>query len=169
MLLLHFSCEAEVLVLNPPILFHSYIIPLKCNTTEVGERPETVGGYDQVFNYRGHPIYVKTFIREGYHVYLFNDTALASNQTADLIDRLNKQNATIENARKKEEARHVKGKGKLSDEKLASLKPLDLSEVLQDRKGICTFVLHTNRGDLNCQQIHLLYKTRKKIEQALKL
>jgi len=146
----------------------SYIIPLKRNTTEVSERPETVGGYDQVFNYRGHPIYAKTFIREGYQVYLFNDTALASNETADLIDRLNKQNATIEQARKKEEARRAKGKGKLSDEKLGSLKPLDLSEVLQDRKGIGTFVLQTNRGDLNCQQVHLLYKTRQEIEQTFK-
>ncbi|MCF7945200.1 MAG: transposase [Spirochaetia bacterium] len=76
--------------------------------------------------------------------------------------------SAFEHARKKEEARRAKGRGKLSDEKLASLKPLDLSEVLQDRKGIGTFVLQTNRSDLNCQKVHLLNKTRQEIEQTFK-
>ncbi len=146
----------------------SYIIPLKRNTAQIGKRPEHLGDYDQIFNYRGHPIYGKTYIRDNCQVYLYYDTALASNETADLVDRLNKKNATAEHARKKEEARRSKGKGRLSDVQLKKLSPLNLTEAVQEHTGIGTFVLQTNRSDLNCQQVHHLYKTRQEIEQTFK-
>ena len=146
----------------------AYIIPLKRGTLEVPELPEGTIGYEQAFNFRGRPVYSKTYRHDSYHVILYHDSELASNETADLIDRLNKKNSTIALARQKEELRRKKGKGKLSDVELDKLSPVDIPEMLRGCQSIGTFVLKTNRLDLNSQQIHHLYKTRQEIEQTFK-
>jgi len=101
-------------------------------------------------------------------VILYHDTELSSNETADLVDRLNKKNGTMDLARQKEETRREKGKSRLSDVELDKLKPVDIPEMLRISKGIGTFILKTNRLDLNSQQVHHLYKTRQEIEQTFK-
>jgi transposase len=146
----------------------AYVIPLKRGTIEIPELPEGTGGYEHVFNFRGRPVYSRTYRYEGHQVILYHDTELSSNETADLVDRLNKKNGTMDLARQKEETRRGKGKPRLSDVELDKLKPVDIPEMLRISKGIGTFVLKTNRLDLNSQQVHHLYKTRQEIEQTFK-
>jgi len=146
----------------------AYIIPLKRGSLEVPELPEGPRGYEQVFNFRGRPVYSMTYRCDGYHVILYYDSELASNETADLIDRHNKKNAAMALTRQKEEVRREKGKGRLSDVELDKLEPVNITEVLRSYKEIGTFILRTNRLDLNSQQVHHLYKTRQEIEQTFK-
>ena len=146
----------------------AYIIPLKRGTREIPELPDGTGGYEHVFNFRGRPVYSKTFHYDGYRVILYHDSDLASYETADLIDRLNKKNATMTLAREKEAIRRKKGKSRLSDVELDKLDPVDIPQMLRSCTGIGTFILKTNRLDLNSQQVHHLYKTRQEIEQTFK-
>jgi transposase len=146
----------------------AYIIPLKRGSAEIDSFPDSFRDYEQLFTFRGHPVYCKTFTREGYNVFLYHDAALASNETADFVDRLNKKNASKDLARQKEDKRRQNGKGKLSDSELENLSPVDVTASVREHKWIGTFILQTNRLDLNCQQIHHLYKTRQEIEQTFK-
>jgi len=146
----------------------AYIIPLKRGTLEVPELPEGTRDYEQIFNFRGRPVYSKTYPHDGYRVILYYDSDLASHETADLINRHNKKNTTMALAWQKEESRREKGKGRLSDVELDKLEPVDITEVLRGRNEIGTFSLRTNRLDLNSQQVYHLYKTRQEIEQTFK-
>ena len=46
--------------------------------------------------------------------------------------------------------------------------PVDVAEALQAHHDNGTFILKTNRSELNCAQAYHLYKTRQDIEQAFK-
>ena len=48
------------------------------------------------------------------------------------------------------------------------LKPVDVAAALQEHRANGTFILKTNRLELNCVQVYYLYKTRQDIEQAFK-
>ena len=48
------------------------------------------------------------------------------------------------------------------------LKPVDVAAALQEHRANGTFILKTNRLELNCVQAYYLYKTRQDIEQAFK-
>ncbi|MCF7946778.1 MAG: transposase [Spirochaetia bacterium] len=146
----------------------SYIIPLRRGSKEIEPVPSSLREYDQLFTFRGHPVYAKTYTRDGYQVILYHDTSLANNETADLIDRLNKKNASKEVARQKEQARRKKGKGKLNDKEFGKLIPIDVTKTVQEHIWAGCFILQTNRMDLNIQQVHQLYKTRQEIEQTFK-
>ena len=62
----------------------------------------------------------------------------------------------------------MKDKGRLSREEYERLAPVDVAEALQSHRGNGTFILKTNRSELNGAQAYYLYKTRQDIEQAFK-
>lgn len=59
-------------------------------------------------------------------------------------------------------------KSRLSDEELASLVPIDISDVLKERVSTGTITIKTNRKELNSRQIYAIYKQRQAIEQFFK-
>lgn len=98
---------------------------------------------------RGRPIYNKTHHHDEYNVTLYYDSDLASNDTRDLIDRLNKKSSTMAHTKEKEENRRTKNKGRFSDVEFGKLEPLDIMQELLFHKDFGTFSLKTNHLDLN--------------------
>ena len=94
--------------------------------------------------------------------------ALANDETNDAVLRLNKRNAVIHAKVERAQRRKEKGHIRLSNEELKNLTPVDVADVLQERKELGTFMLKTTRTDLNCSQVYMLYKTRQEIEQSFK-
>jgi len=70
--------------------------------------------------------------------------------------------------RGREDRRRKLGKGRLSPEEYEKLKPAGVASALQAHVANGTFILKTNRKELNCAQAYCLYKTRQDIEQAFK-
>lgn len=146
-----------------------YIIPLKRNTREIDEippgRPEY---YEKIFNYQQRSVFCKHYDRDGYVVYLYYDMQLAMQETNDAIDRQEKKNNANAIELEQEAKRRSKGRKKLSDEEIAQNQPVDIAKFIQERPEIGTFVIKTNRLDLNCAQVYMLYKIRQEIEESFK-
>lgn len=146
-----------------------YIIPLKRGSREIKDDiPQTPEKYSKVFTCRGRSIYCQEYFKDGYNVFLYYDMALANNETNDAVIRLDKRNAVICAKAERKKRKREKGHLRLSDEELKALEPIDVADVLQNRKELGTFMLKTTRVDLNCSQVYMLYKTRQEIEQAFK-
>ena len=93
---------------------------------------------------------------------------LANDEAVDFIARKEKANNAVRQKMLAEDKRRRRGKGRLTDEEYMRLKPVDVAAALQEHRANGTFILKTNRLELNCVQAYFLYKTRQDIEQAFK-
>lgn len=132
------------------------------------EAPAAPDKYQMAFNFRGRAIYCSEFPAAKGRLFLYYDMSLANAEAVDFIARKEKANAANAQKREAEERRRGKGKGRLSQEEFEKLAPVDVAAALQGHRDNGTFVLKTNRDELNPAQAYCLYKTRQDIEQAFK-
>lgn len=144
-----------------------YIIPLRRNTTEV-QIPANTSMYANAFNFRQRSVFWTSTEKDGCKVVVYHDMLLAMYETNDAISRLEKKNNATASILEKEEKRRKKGKGKLTDDQIASMQSIDVAANVQARNEMGTLILKTDRTDLGEAQIYALYKTRQEIEQTFK-
>lgn len=145
-----------------------YVIAIRRGSSEVAHIPESPAKYDHVFMFRDRAIYCNEYPCEKGKAFLYYDMSLANDEAVDFITRKEKANNTALKKMKAEEKRRGKGKGRLSEEEYNRLKPLNVADALQEHRTNGTFILKTNRSDLNAAQAYHLYKSRQDIEQAFK-
>ena len=146
-----------------------YMAPLKRGNLDVrGKVPSSQSDYEYGFIYHKRPILAKRIDCEGYAVHLFLDPSLLVDETAGMLTRLGKKNATIELKKEKELGRREKNKGRLSDEALAELVSCKLSDEIADKTEMGTISIRTNQLDLTPEQVYYIYKQRQAIEQFFK-
>ena len=145
------------------------IIPLKRGNQYVKNKvPVGPSGYTQGFTYHGRGIHANTYEYKGFHVHLYLDSRLYSDEYADSVERLEKNNNALVKRRELEEQRRSNGKGKLTDAELALLVPKSISQMHKENPEMGTVTIRTNRLDLNAQQVYEVYKQRQEIEQFFK-
>lgn len=146
-----------------------YVMPLKRGNRFVkGRVPASPTDYDGVFIYHGRSIHSVSFCEDDSAIHLFLDLSLLSEECADAVARAEKKNRETEAKRIREESLRKKGKGRMSDEELASLVPLNVKDLYEDKEEMGTVTLRTNRTDLNAEQVYRIYKQRQTIEQFFK-
>ena len=147
----------------------NHIIPLKRGNKIVKDHlPSSAAGYQDLFVYHGRAIHSLRIEQNAFNVFLYFDAQLYADELADATARQVKKNEILEHKKQAEENRRYKGKGRLSDEELAALKPIELSLLHDQIPEMGTFSIRTNRKDLNSQQVYRLYKQRQEIEQFFK-
>ena len=102
--------------------------------------------------------------KDDYKIFLFYDMALANDETLDMVKRRVKKNQVIEVSHTREDERRSKGKATLSKEEYNRLTPLDTADARQQKRSPGTFILKTNKRELNCMQAYYLYQTKNEIE-----
>ena len=146
-----------------------YVVPIKRGSSLVSEYlPLERHHYTDVFTYNDRAIQAFKIEKEGFNLFVYYDSQLYANELADSVDRANKKNEARDKKLLAEEKRRNKGKGRLSDEELEKLQPIDLKEILAETPEMGTVTLRTNRLDLNSHQIYRTYKQRQSIEQFFK-
>ena len=145
-----------------------YILAVRRGCADIPEIPSSPDKYQKVFKFRERAIYCNEYRLEKGRLFLYYDMELANDEAVDFITRKEKANNTIAKRREAEERRRRKNKGRLSQEEYERLVPVDVAEALQAHHDNGTFILKTNRSELNCAQAYHLYKTRQDIEQAFK-
>lgn len=144
-----------------------YIMPLRRGNQYVkGQVPISPSLYDRTFCYHDRAIRVKKIPEDGFVIYLYLDMDLYAEEIADNAKRTEKKNNTNQLAMEKEYARRQKGKGRLSDEQLKNLQPIDPQET--EKEEIGTITIKTTRTDLDEIEIYTMYKRRQEIEQFFK-
>ncbi len=147
----------------------NYLTPLKRGNLDVRTRvPLSHAGYPEGFTYHGRSVFAKRIDRGEYVVHLFLDPSLLADESADLLARHERANAAIGSKREKETARRNRGKGRLTDDELAALVPLQLPDELDSRLEMGTISIRTNRFELGSRQVYAIYKQRQAIEQFFK-
>lgn len=87
---------------------------------------------------------------------------------SDLTKRTEKKNHSIQVKKEQEAQRRANGKGRLTDEELASLAPLCVKDMYENKKEMGTITVKTNRKELNSFQVYYIYKQRQAVEQFFK-
>jgi len=161
----------------------NYIIPLRRGNLETkGIIPSNISEYKDAFIYHERNIHTSSIEKEDYNIHLYLDGSLYNAEIKDIIRRTEKKNNSIKIKRdrelKKREQdnlfsgekleKRLYAKSRLSDEELASLVPIDISDVLKERVSTGTITIKTNRKELNSRQIYAIYKQRQAIEQFFK-
>lgn len=146
-----------------------YVIPMKRGNRYVKGRIPDIRGFTDAFSFHGRGIQSIRFDEnETYSIHLFFDTGLFAQEFSDLTQRTEKRNETAEKRREQEEKRRRNGKGRLSDEELALLEPVNAQELLRESPEMGMITIKTDRKDLNSCQVYSIYKQRQAIEQAFK-
>lgn len=161
----------------------NYIIPLRRGNLETkGIIPFNLSEYKDAFIYHGRNIHTLSIESEDYNIHLYLDGSLYNAEIKDIIRRTEKKNNGIEIKRNRELKKRKQdalytgeklenrlyAKSRLSDEELASLVPIDMSDILKERVSTGTITIKTNRKELNSRQIYAIYKQRQAIEQFFK-
>lgn len=147
----------------------NYVIPLKRGNRFVkGRVPTSPFGYEEAFSFNGRGIHSLTIQEDGFNIHLFLDTDLLAQEISDITKRTEKKNNATEVKKEREMVRGGKGKGRLTDDELASLKPITIQESYAGKEEMGTITLKTNRTDLNSFQVYSIYKQRQAIEQFFK-
>jgi len=145
-----------------------YVIAVRRGCAGVPGIPSSPDKYEKAFRFRGRAIYCNEYRAGKDRLFLYYDMSLANDEAVDFISRREKANNTMEKKREAEERRRRKNRARLSQEEFERLVPVDVAEALQAHRDNGTFILKTNKGELNCVQAYCLYKTRQDIEQAFK-
>ena len=145
-----------------------YVIAVRRGCADITEIPSCPAKYQKVFKFRERAIYCNEYQAGKDRLFLYYDMSLANDEAVDFISRREKANNTIERRREAEERRRGRNRGRLSQEEYERLVPADVAEELQAHRNNGTFILKTNKSELNCAQAYCLYKTRQDIEQAFK-
>lgn len=134
----------------------NYVIPLKRGNRFVkGHVPASPFGYGEAFSFNGRGIHSLTLPAEGFHIHLFLDTDLLSQEIADVTKRTEKQNTTIKRKKEQELKRRNKGKGCLTDEELETLKPLTVKDAYADKEEMGTITINFPGASTQMPQGHL--------------
>ena len=67
-----------------------------------------------------------------------------------------------------ERARRELGKGRLTDEQLAKLEPVSVTDSLSGRESMGTITVRTSRSDLSAKAVYEILKQRQAVEQFFK-
>ena len=161
-----FESDANEEALNDASL--GYVMAVRRGSADIGEIPDRPEKYQMAFNFRGRAIYCNVYPGERENTFLYYDMNLANDEAVDFIARKEKANNAVRQKMLAEDKRRRRGKGRLTDEEYMRLKPVDVAAALQEHRANGTFILKTNRLELNCVQAYYLYKTRQDIEQAFK-
>ena len=146
----------------------NYVLAVRRGCAAIPEIPSSPDKYGKAFKFRRRAIYCNEYPVENGTLFLYYDMALANDEAVDFITRKEKANNTVIKMREAEDRRRKRNKGRLSQEEYERLVPVDVAMSLQAHGDNGTFVLKTNRKDLNCAQAYCLYKTRQDIEQSFK-
>ena len=147
----------------------SYVSPLKRNNRFAkGKIPDGPSGWDQAFTHDGRGICCITLPQDGFTVHVYLDTQLYCEEFSDVTARLEGKNDGIEARRAAELERRERGRGRLSDEQLAALSPVDVTGALGDRSEMGTITIRTNRTDLSAPAVYEIFKHRQAVEQFFK-
>lgn len=162
-----FASEADFDLMSSRNL--NYIVPLHRGNRFAKDRiPTSPQGYEQIFVFKGRAIHsrkVSDNTSTSEQVFLYFDAQLYADEMADATLRAEKLNATNEKKLELEQARRTKGHGRLTDQEFADLLPMDLIDIHEQKPGMGTVTIRTNRMDLNAQQVYCIYKQRQAIEQ----
>lgn len=145
-----------------------YVLAVRRGCADIPEIPASPDRYQKAFKFRGRAIYCNEYQSGKERLFLYYDMSLANDEAVDFISRREKANNTMEKKREAEERRRRRNRARLSQEEYERLVPVDVAEALQAHRDNGTFILKTNKGELNCVQAYCLYKTRQDIEQAFK-
>ena len=173
----HASCKKSLVIadkgfksrINEEIMSDSslyYLLAIRRGCADMKNIPDRPDSYQYVFPFRDRAIYCSEYEREDYKIFLFYDMALANDETLDTVKRLVNKNQVIEVKHTREEKRRSKGKARLSEEEYNNLTPIDIAEAMQQKRSTGTFILKTNKKELNCMQAYYLYKIRNEIEDS---
>lgn len=162
-----FTSEEDITLIEGSSL--KYILPLKRGNKYAKDRlPESPAGYDEAFSFNGRGIQSATFHEEEFNIHIFFDADLFAQEMSDLTKRTEKKNNSIQVKKEQEAQRRANGKGRLTDEELASLAPLCVKDMYEDKKKMGTITVKTNRKELNSFQVYCIYKQRQAVEQFFK-
>lgn len=145
-----------------------YLLAVRRGCADIPEIPSSADKYQKVFEFRGRAIYCNEYHGEKANLFLYYDMSLANDEAVDFICRKEKANKVIDRKKAFEDRLRKKGKGRLTAEEYAHLQPVDVADALQSHRATGTFILKTNKMELNCVQAYCIYKTRQDIEQAFK-
>ena len=148
----------------------SYVVPLKRgNRFSKGRIPEGPAGWDDAFTYNGRAVMCMTLPQEqGFNVHVFLDTELYHHEMSDACARAEGENDRRAARRAAEERRRPRGSGRLTDDELAALAPVDVAAALGDRSEMGTVTIRTDRTDLSARAVYEVYKQRQAVEQFFK-
>lgn len=146
-----------------------YVVPLRRgNRFAKGRIPSGPAGWDDAFTYNGRGISCMTVEEDGFNVHVYLDTELYHHEFSDACARAEGENDRREARRLAEERRRSRGSGRLTDEQLAALAPLDVASALGDRSEMGTLTIRTDRCDLSARAVYEAYKQRQAVEQFFK-
>lgn len=146
-----------------------YVVPLKRgNRFAKGRIPSGPAGWDGAFTYNGRAVMCMTLPQDGFNVHVFLDTELYHHEMSDATARLEGANDARAAKRAAEESRRSRGSGRLTDEQLAALAPMDVAAALGDRSEMGTVTIRTDRRDLSARAVYEVYKQRQAVEQFFK-
>jgi transposase len=146
-----------------------YVSPLKRNNRFTkGKLPEGPSGWDEAFTYNGRGICCMTLPQDGFVVHVYLDTELYFREFSDATARLEGREDAKAARAEAERGRRERGKGRLSDEQLAKLDPVSITDSLADRKAMGTISVRTNRADLSAKTVYCILKQRQAVEQFFK-
>lgn len=162
-----FASETDFDLMNNRNL--NYIVPLHRDNRFTKDRiPDSPSGYEQVFSFKGraiHSIKVSDDTSATEQVFLYFDAQLYADEMSDATQRAEKLNATNAKKLEHEQARRLKGSGRLTDQEFDELQPINLIDIHEQKPGMGTVTIRTNRTDLNAQQVYCIYKQQQAIEQ----
>ena len=162
-----FASEGDFALLGELCL--SYVVPLRRgNRFSRGRIPSGPAGWDDAFTYNGRGVSCVTLPQEGFNVHVYLDTELYHHEFSDACARVEGANDARAARRAAEERRRSRGSGRLSDEQLAALAPVDVSRALGDRSEMGTLTIRTDRTDLSARAVDEVYKQRQAVEQFFK-
>ena len=162
-----FASEADFALLSDMGL--SYVVPLRRgNRFTKGRIPEGPAGWDDAFTYNGRGISCMTLEEDGFNVHVYLDTELYHHEFSDACARAEGENDRREARRLAEQRRRSRGSGRLTDDELAALEPVDVAAALGDRSEMGTVAIRTDRTDLSARAVYEVYKQRQAVEQFFK-
>lgn len=129
-----------------------YVMPLKRgDRLSRGRIPEGPGGRDNAFACNGRGISRMTIEEEGFNVHVYLDTKLYHHEFSDACARAEGESDSREAKRLAEERRRARGSGRLTDDELAALVPVDVAAALGDRSEMGTVTIRTDHTDLSAR------------------
>ena len=161
----------------------NYIIPLRRGNLETkGSIPSNISDYKDAFIYHNRNIHTSSIEKDDYNIHLYLDGSLYNAEVKDVIRRAEKKNNSIIIKRDRELKKRgqdvffsgellekrINTKSRLSDEELAKLIPVGISDIIKEKVSTGTITIKTNRKELNSRQIYAIYKQRQAIEQFFK-
>ena len=146
-----------------------YVVPLRRgNRFTRGRIPSGPAGWDDAFVHDGRGISCMTLPQEGLDIHVYLDTEPCHHEFSDACARVEGANDARAARREAGARRRSRGSGRLSDEQLAALAPIDVADALGDRSEMGTVTIRTDRTDLSARAVYEVYRQRQAVEHLFK-